>query len=249
MLGGQPPIAQNRPTSPTQRRIAAIRRATTVARSPLCPEIRLRCNQDFEQVWAQQAAAAGPASASPPYWAHPWPGGQALARYLLDHPGITRNRRVLDIGSGSGICAIAAAIAGAAVVEAVDTDPWAVDAIGLNAKLNHVRLLPRAVSFPQARDAHDVVLAADLWYERFLGQSVTTHLLALARRGVTVLLGDSNRAHFPRARVDCVAAYVVAAGSVFEAGGPVIGRVFTVREADGPMRAGEAWHTGHARDA
>jgi predicted nicotinamide N-methyase len=246
MLGGQPPIARNRLTTSTRHRIAAIRRATSIARSSLCPEIRLRRSSDFEGVWAHQA---GGASAAPPYWAHAWPGGEALSRYLLDHPAITRDRRVLDIGSGSGICAIAAAISGAATVEAVDADPWAVDAIGVNAKLNRVRVSPRVAGFAEARDAHDVVLAADLWYERFLAQSITTHLLALAQRGVTVLLGDSNRAHFPRAHVDCVAAYVVAGGSAFEPAGPVIGRVFTLRQADRPMRTGAAWHTGHARDA
>jgi predicted nicotinamide N-methyase len=239
MLGGQPPIARNRATAATQGRIATIKRATAVARSSLCPQIRLRRNTDFEQIWARQAAVPGPASPAPPYWAHAWPGGEALARYLLDHPGITRHRRVLDIGSGSGICAIAAALTGAAVVEAVDADPWAVDAISVNAKLNRVRISARLAGFAEGRDAHDVVLAADLWYERFLAQSVTTHLLALARQGVTVLLADSNRAHFPRAHVDCVAAYVVDGRSVFEPDGPVVGRVFIVRGAGRPTRAGE----------
>jgi predicted nicotinamide N-methyase len=248
MLGGQPPIAQNRLTAPTWRRIAAIKRATSIARSSLCPEIRLRRNPDFETVRELQAAVAGPGGPAP-YWAHAWPGGEALARYVLDKPDIVRNRRVVDIGSGSGICAIAAAIAGADFVEAVDTDPWAVDAIAVNAKLNRVRLWPREASFPGAGDAHDVVLAADLWYERFLAQSITTHLLALARRGVVVLLGDSDRAHFPRAQVDCVAAYLVPGSSGFEPQGPVVGRVFTIREADRRMRIGGARHTGHARDA
>jgi predicted nicotinamide N-methyase len=241
MLVGQPPIAQNRMTTPTARlRIAAIKRATAPARSSLCPEIWLRRNPDFEAVWALQAAVAGSASSAPPYWAHAWPGGEALARYLLDNPDITRNRRVLDIGSGSGICAIAAAITGAAYVEAVDTDPWAVDAICINARLNRVQLSPRAVGFPDTGDGHDVVLAADLWYERFFAQSVTTHLVALARRGVTVLLGDSNRAHFPKARVDCVAAYLVAGSPAFDPENPVVARVFTLREGGRPMRSGEA---------
>ena len=208
--------------------MAAIRSATTVVASTLCPEIRLHSNPDFEAVWAQLSAVSDAVNPNPPYWAHPWPGGQALARYILDNPAVTRGRRVLDIGSGSGICAIAAAIAGAAAIEAIDTDPWAVDAMTINARLNRVKLIVRAIDFSHAGDTEDVVLAGDLWYERFFARSITTHLLGLARRGKTVLMGDCGRAHFPRDQVQCLAVYPLTASPIFDAAGPVAGRVFSM---------------------
>ena len=69
---------------------------------------------DVVALWeAMEEARGGPAE-EPPFWAAAWPGGQALARYVLDDPGVVAGRRVLDLGSGSGLVAVAAALAGAA---------------------------------------------------------------------------------------------------------------------------------------
>jgi predicted nicotinamide N-methyase len=144
-------------------------------------------------------------SAAPPYWAIPWVGGQALARYLLAHPERVVGRRVLDVGTGGGICAIAAALAGACRVQARDVDPMALAALTANAALNGVQIEPMAGDPPDAEDGDwEVILAADLWYERFLAGRMTAWLLEQARGGRLVLLGDRGRAYFPRRGVEAL---------------------------------------------
>ncbi len=134
----------------------------------------------------------------PPFWAYPWAGGQALARYLLDHPGIVAGRRVLDVASGSGLVAIAAARAGAASVVAGDIDPHAVAAIAINAAANAVAVDPRA--FDLAADGPgdaEVVLAGDVFYQRELAELALRFLRAAAGAGADVLVADPGRAFLP----------------------------------------------------
>lgn len=151
----------------------------------------------FTATW--EAAEVARVSVAPPYWAIPWVGGQALARYLLAHPERVAGRRVLDVGTGGGICAIAAALAGAARVQACDVDPMALAALASNAALNGVQIEPIAGDPPEGEDGDwEVILAADLWYERFLAGRITPWLLDQARGGRLVLLGDRGRAYFPR---------------------------------------------------
>ena len=107
-----------------------MRSGTSWAAVPFVPEIRLLTAAEPFGLWDLTERDA------PPFWAFPWAGGQALARYVLDHPEIVRGRRVLDAASGSGLVAIAAAKAGAASVTACDVDPNAVAAIGINARAN-----------------------------------------------------------------------------------------------------------------
>lgn len=171
--------------------------ANLIAEPPLCPELRLWVTEDFERGRASWLGS-DTRTTQPPYWSIAWVGGQALARSILDQPALVRGRRVLDVGSGSGICAIAAARAGALTVEAADIDPDAAVAIARNAALNQVSIAVLQTD-PIGSPPHwDVVLAADMWYERFLAARLTTWLAALAREGVTVLLGDCRRAYFPR---------------------------------------------------
>ena len=108
----------------------------------MLPEIRLYLARDAFGLWERIERDTGQQQLPPPFWAFPWAGGQALARYLLDHPGQVRGRAVLDLASGSGLVAIAAAAAGAASVTPSETDPLAVAAITLNAGVNRVRLEP-----------------------------------------------------------------------------------------------------------
>jgi predicted nicotinamide N-methyase len=137
--------------------------------------------------------------ASLPYWGHPWPGGQALARYLLDHPEAVRGRQVLDLASGSGLVAIAAARAGAARVVAADVDPLALAAIELNAAVNGVRVTGcgRDLLDDDPTGPPDVVLAGDVCYQADLARRVLRFGRRAAAGGALVLLGDPGRSYLP----------------------------------------------------
>jgi predicted nicotinamide N-methyase len=172
------------------------------------PEIQLNLRAD---VWAsfQGGFVGGP---TPPYWALAWPGGQALARYILDHPEIVAGRDVVDWGAGSGLAAIAAAIAGARLVRAIDRDPRSIEAIYENARLNGVSNRVVAVKAELPSSAHkdgEVILAADLWYDRFDANRITAGLRSLARRGATVLLADTERAFTPRRNLKVLSRYSI----------------------------------------
>src|ERR1035437_11059781 len=110
---------------------------TTVGSAPLVPEIRLHIGGSSMPLWEAAALADLRPAVPPPYWAWPWPGGQALARYLLDHPETVRGLSVVDVGAGGGIVAIAAALAGAGAVAAIDVEPFAIAACRLKADLHH----------------------------------------------------------------------------------------------------------------
>ncbi|GLW30850.1 class I SAM-dependent methyltransferase [Actinoplanes regularis] len=138
----------------------------------------------------------------PPFWAFVWAGGQALARYLLDHPGEVAGRRVLDLATGSGVAAIAAARRGATLVAATDIDPDAVAAAHRNAAANAVTLADRL-------DEPDVVLAGDVYYSPAVAPQITTRLRAFRRNGAAVLVGDPGRGYFPERLFELVTEYVV----------------------------------------
>lgn len=141
-------------------------RALALQSPPLTPELRLWLLA--EQVDLEEACAPFGDDGAPPYWAFCWGGGQALARWLLDHPLLVRGLDVVDLGTGSGVAAIAAARAGARRVVAVDVDPTALEVTRANAAENGVVL----ETSTRAPDACDVLLASDVLYE------------AGARRGV-----------------------------------------------------------------
>jgi predicted nicotinamide N-methyase len=146
----------------------------------------------------------------PPFWAYPWAGGQGLARHLLDHPGTVRGRRVLDVASGSGLVAIAAAKAGAASVAAGDIDPLAVAAISVNASANGVLVAARVFDLAE-QDAGDaeVVLAGDVFYQRQLAELALRFLRAAASAGAEVLVADPGRAFVPSGSLTALARYEV----------------------------------------
>jgi predicted nicotinamide N-methyase len=180
---------------------------------PLVPEIRLHLAAEPIGLWQRTERDLGRTGLPPPYWAFAWAGGQALARYLLDHPGVVAGRRVIDLASGSGLVAIAAARAGAAVVTAYDVDPLAVAAIAVNAAVNDVSvtgvcediLRPGGPPGPEA----GVVLVADAFYQRELAASVLSFLDGARTRGAAVLAADLGRAYLPRARLTALRAYDV----------------------------------------
>jgi predicted nicotinamide N-methyase len=190
-----------------------IRGHTTLRPVTLVPEIRLYQAAEPMSVWQQTEQATGQAGLDPPFWAFAWAGGQALARYLLDHPETVTGRRVIDVASGSGLVAIAAARAGAATVTAYDIDPLATAAITLNAEANHVTIpatcadLLTEENLPAPRT--DLVLVADAFYERILARQVLAFLDRAREHGVAVLLGDFGRTYLPRARLLPLASYDV----------------------------------------
>ena len=187
-----------------------LRAGTELRPVPLVPEIRLHQANDPVALWQQVEAMSGRTGLEPPFWAFAWAGGQALARYLLDHPEAGRGRRVIDIASGSGLVAIAAARAGAAAVTAYDIDPLAAAAIGINAAVNDVAVTAVCADVldEDGPDA-ELVLVADAFYERDLAARVTGFAGRCRARGADVVVGDFGRTYLPRARLTPLAAYDV----------------------------------------
>ena len=160
-------------------------------------------------IWRKTEEELGEMGLPPPFWAFAWAGGQALARHILDHPDLVRGRRVLDFASGSGLVAIAAALAGAARVEASEIDGFACAAIALNAEANSVEIEARGEDLIGRDEGWDVVFAGDVSYERDMAEAVTGWLESLSRRGALVLIGDPGRAYLARERLERVAEYAV----------------------------------------
>ena len=182
---------------------------TVVAASPLVPEIKLRLTSEITPLWHATEATLKETQLPPPYWAFAWAGGQALARHILDHPDLVRGRTVLDFGAGSGVVAIAAAMAGAQVT-AAEIDPFALAAIALNAALNEVAIaIERSDVIGREPAPWQTVLAGDMCYERPLAERLTEWLRSLATRGVAVLLGDPGRAYLPSDGLEALARYDV----------------------------------------
>jgi predicted nicotinamide N-methyase len=236
-----------------------VRSATRWAAVPFVPEVTLLTAAEPFGLWDRTALDA------PPFWAFPWAGGQGLARYILDHPQTVAGRAVLDVASGSGLVAIAAAKAGARGVLAGDIDDNALAAVALNAAANAVpAVLPchidLAAGFPPAsgtltpgtltpgtltpgtltpgtltpgtltpgtpapgalsgaggRGGAEVVLAADVFYQRDLAALALRFLRAARRAGAEVLAADPGRAFVPREALTVLATYQVPVLTVLE---------------------------------
>jgi predicted nicotinamide N-methyase len=191
---------------------AVVRSGTSWAAVPFVPEIRLLTAPEPFALWDLTQRDA------PPFWAFPWAGGQALARYVLDHPETVSGRRVLDAASGSGLVAIAAARAGAASVVAGDLDPNAVTAIGINARANEVSTVTADVlDFASDEPSGaQVVLAADVFYQRELAGLALRFLRRAAASGADVLVADPGRAFLPADALTPLASYEVPVMAVLE---------------------------------
>ena len=189
---------------------AFVLRHTRLRPLPGLASIRLHLADDVLPVWRALQIETNDAEAALPYWAAAWGGGLAIARHLAEHPEIVAGRRVYDLASGSGLCAIAAAQAGATRVEAVDIDPFAAAAIALNAKANGCRIdVALGDALAEAPPAADVVLAGDCWYEAELAGRVVPWLREAEMRGTEVVVGDPGRAYLATAALVEVAAYDV----------------------------------------
>jgi predicted nicotinamide N-methyase len=189
---------------------AFVQANTTIGSPPLVPEIRLHLATEVTPIWQATEESLARFGTPPPFWAFAWAGGQALARYILDHPDTVTGKSVLDLASGSGMVAIAAAKAGAARITAADIDPYAAEAIALNAALNGVTV------GVETRDLLDrgpagwaVVTAGDVCYEEPMASRMLTLLRRIAARGRLALLGDPGRAYLPREGLIELARYTV----------------------------------------
>jgi predicted nicotinamide N-methyase len=174
---------------------------TDVASVPLVPELRLRLLMPTHPLWHATPEEAEAQGLRMPYWAFAWPGGQGLARWVLDHPDLVAGRHVLDIGSGGAIEGLAAARAGARAVHCWDIDPLAAAAARLNAELNGVQAVEAIVDDPLAHAPHaltgEVVLVGDLTFDEAIVTRLVPWLRAHVELGRTVLVGDAGRVGLP----------------------------------------------------
>ena len=222
-------------------RRAFVRRHAPLRPVPGLPEIRLHLADAVLPLWHAVAVETGDPDPPLPYWAVAWGGGLALGRYLRAHPEAVTGKRVLDLGSGSGLCAIAAMRAGASVATGVDVDPFAVAALACNAPANGVRVaaLRRDVLDGDPPDV-DVILAGDCWYDAGLADRILPWLRHARARGIDVLIGDPGRRFLPVADLVELAAYDVRTTTELEDLALTQGHVYALRPTP-PS------HAGHAR--
>jgi predicted nicotinamide N-methyase len=197
-----------------------IRQNLPLTAVPFVPEIRLHTAHPGSGLRRLEGDAA-------PYWAYPWAGGTALARYIFDHPQTVSGCRVLDLGAGSGLGAIAAAKTGARDVLAAEIDRNALAALELNLAANTVSatVIDQDILGGEAPPV-DLVLVGDLFYERHLATRVTAFLDRCIGAGIEVLVGDLGREHLPLSRLKMLADYPVPDFGDGKGAAPKQGRVF-----------------------
>ena len=184
---------------------------TRLQRPPHTPEIALYLADEVTPIWRMTEEELGRIGLPPPFWAFAWAGGQALARYLLDHPGVVAGKRVLDFAAGSGLVGIAAMKAGAASALCADIDGFCAAAVALNAEANGVAVAFTDVDLLDApAPPVDVLLAGDICYEQPLAGRVMAWLQAARVAGARVLIGDPGRSYFPKSGLVRLADYQVA---------------------------------------
>ena len=183
---------------------------TVLTAPPLVPELRLHLATEVTTLWHATEKELVASGLPPPYWAFAWPGGQALARLILDRPALVAGKRVLDFASGCGIAACAAMRAGAAHAVATEIDAFACAAIALNARANAVDVAVRSADVTAGEDeSWNVILAGDICYERPMAERAFAWLTRRAEHGAMVLLADPGRAYLP-AGLHEIGRYVVA---------------------------------------
>ena len=193
-----------------QSRMAFLQANTKLLVSKLVPEIKLHLAEESLPIWRKTEEELGEINLPPPVWAFAWAGGLALARYVLDNPSLVAGKRVLDLGSGSGLVAIAAKRAGAAEVLAADVDLFASAAVLINAEANAVSLRVTEDDILDTTPSDiDVLLVGDLFYERDLTERVVSFMERTAATGAPVLVGDPRRSYFPAERFINLARYDV----------------------------------------
>jgi predicted nicotinamide N-methyase len=197
------------PTQSPANLRAFVRRHTRLTPVPGLPGVRLQLADDVMVVMQLAGAELGQRDPALPFWAFAWAGGLAVSQYLVDHPEEVAGRQVLDVGSGSGLCAVVAMRLGAASVHAVDIDPFSQAAVALNARANGVRVgFSRQDLLGGPPPPCDVILAGDVCYEETMAGRMVEWLRLAARSGTRVLLGDPGRTYLP-AGLERLASYRV----------------------------------------
>ncbi|WP_428377391.1 class I SAM-dependent methyltransferase [Lichenicoccus sp.] len=181
---------------------------TEVATAPLVPEIRLHLATEITPIWQASEDWVAQHDMEPPFWAFAWPGGQAIARHVLDHPALVAGRRVLDFAAGGGIAAIACVMAGAASVEAAEIDRLALAAIRANATINQVNVGALALDVVDGPVRWDLILCGDVCYEAPMTRHILPWLQHCARTA-EVLVADPGRAYLPTRGLSEIARYEV----------------------------------------
>ena len=192
--------------------------------------IRLHLADEVLPLWRAVQLETDDPDAPLPYWAFAWAGGLALCRYLLEHPHAVAGRRVFDLASGSGLCAITAGAAGAAAITAADIDAFAAAAIEINARANRQRVTAvRRDVLDEPPPTADVILAGDCWYEAALADRVLPWLRQASRDGIEVLVGDPGRRYLPADELIELACYDVRTTTELEDLERKEGRVYALR--------------------
>ena len=166
---------------------------------PSLPSIRLYQADEVTPLWLMTEQDMVTQRLAPPFWAFAWSGGQALARYILEHPKIVRGQRVLDIACGSGLVGIAAMQAGAQSVLCNDIDAYAGAAVALNAELNDVELAFSGKDLLTGPLLNvEIILAGDICYEKPMTDAMLTYFRRAAPHKIEVYIGDPHRTYFPK---------------------------------------------------
>jgi predicted nicotinamide N-methyase len=209
---------------------AFVLRHTELRPVPGLEEIRLHLGDEVLTLWRAVQVETGDPDAALPYWAFAWAGGLAIGRYLREHPESVADRRVFDLASGSGLCAIAALEAGAAAATGADIDAFAAAAIDVNARANgrRVAIVRRDVLEDDPPDV-EVILAGDCWYEAGLAERVLPWLRRAHARGIDVLIGDPGRRYLPTDSLIELATYDVRTTTELDDIELKQGRVFALR--------------------
>ncbi|WP_417813863.1 class I SAM-dependent methyltransferase [Thalassospira alkalitolerans] len=185
---------------------------TVPARVPLAPEIEMYLATHITPLWQATEDILGVLDIPPPYWAFAWPGGQAITRYILDHPELVRGKKVLDFACGGGMQAIACVMAGADSILANDIDPVAITATRLNATRNDVEFDTTTENFVGTQSTTrrwDVIFAGDVCYQQDMADAVLQWLMNEARLGARVILADPGRTYAPTQNIDELETYDV----------------------------------------
>jgi predicted nicotinamide N-methyase len=190
-------------------RRAFILSETRLLRPPHVPELVLHLADEAVALWQRTEEELGAMGLPPPFWAFAWAGGQALARYILDNPGTVAGRDVIDFASGSGLVAIAAAKAGARSVMAADIDPFAAEAIALNAARNRVAITITDEDIIGSEQGDALILAGDIFYQKDIAERVFDWLQRHQASGGEALIGDPGRSYLPKDRLESLATYEV----------------------------------------
>ncbi len=171
---------------------------TSILWPPHVPEIKLHLADEAHELWHKTEEELQQSGLQPPFWAFAWAGGQGLARHILDNPACIAGKSVIDFATGSGLVAIAAKMAGATSVFAVDIDPFCGDAVDINSRLNNVKLEFSNQNLIGQNFTSQVLLAGDIFYDRAIAAAITPWFQTISKNGCTIFVGDPGRSYLPR---------------------------------------------------